>query len=309
MYDVSVITPSYNRAYLLPRVWKSLSSQKSSFEWVIVDDGSIDNTKEVVDSFYGSNIKYTALKKNSGVNAARNEGVRVANGRYVIFLDSDDELYPNGIATIIQIMDSVKPKIGVVAFTCINAETGQPISELHDGAVYNEFDIVCGNALRGGDKSLIYKREVFDEFLLPEAFRGCEQIFVYGVSKKWDFYMVNKPMSVVHRQSDNLSNAKSMVERSLDIAKSYEILIQNHKKILDVNPQAKFNFLKRALYRYGVAGAKGDVFRVYMKTLSNHRIKNVLLASFLMAFCLFMPKHFEIWRMKLINRQFGGEKP
>jgi glycosyltransferase involved in cell wall biosynthesis len=306
MYEISVITPTFNRALLLPRVWKSLSSQSANFEWIVVDDGSSDNTRDVIAELGDPRITYIALSKNSGVNTARNAGVKLAHGRYVILLDSDDEMQPQSLEHVVNIMDGADRSIGVAAFACVIAETGEQISPLVDGKVLNEHDIVCENALRGGDKIFAYRKEVFDEFLLPEAFRGCEQIFVYEVAKKWKFLTVNRPLSIVHRQCDNLSGAASLIRRSSDIAKSFEILIENHAELLTKSVGTEFEFLKKALYRYGVAGSTRDVMRIYRRIVQRHSVKNIMLATFLLLFSLARPAYFEEWRANRLNRKFNG---
>jgi glycosyltransferase involved in cell wall biosynthesis len=308
MPDVSVITPSFNRATLLPRVWDSLARQRADFEWIVIDDASTDNTRAIVESFGDKRIIYRALMKNSGVNAARNAGVRLARSQYVVFLDSDDELSPETLHCVVEIMDAAEDSIGIAVFPCVMAETGRQICELTDRKVLNEYDVVCGNAMGVGDKILVFRKEVFDEFRLPEAFRGCEQIFVYDISRKWKFLMINRPLSIVHRQADNLSNANSMIRRSSDIAKSFEIIIGNHKKILAAYPNVEFEFLKKALYRYGVAGSSGDVIRIYRKIVQRHAFPNVVFATGLMFFCLSCPAYFETWRINRLNRKIMGQQ-
>lgn len=113
MVDVSVVTPTYNRAHLLPRVWSSLRDQRPAFEWIVVDDGSTDNTLDVIKNLADPRIIYHRLPCNRGVNAARNAGAKLAKGRYVIFLDSDDELYPGSMERMVSIMDAADPTIGV----------------------------------------------------------------------------------------------------------------------------------------------------------------------------------------------------
>lgn len=86
----SVIIPSYNRATILPRAIESILKQTfTDWELIIVDDGSIDTTKELVSSYKDSRIQYV-FQKNKGVCAARNNGSTVSKGSFLCFLDSDD---------------------------------------------------------------------------------------------------------------------------------------------------------------------------------------------------------------------------
>jgi glycosyltransferase involved in cell wall biosynthesis len=89
---VSVIIPTYNRAHLLHNSIKSVQRQSiSKWELLIIDDGSSDNTKTVVESINDSRIKYFYVDR-SGRSKARNFGIQNADGLYLVFLDSDDEL-------------------------------------------------------------------------------------------------------------------------------------------------------------------------------------------------------------------------
>lgn len=87
---ISVIIPTYNRAKLLPRALHSVLKQSYKAEEIlIIDDGSSDNTEEVLQAFM-SHIRYIK-QENSGVSAARNKGIELARCEWVAFLDSDDE--------------------------------------------------------------------------------------------------------------------------------------------------------------------------------------------------------------------------
>jgi len=88
--SISVIIPTHNRAHLLPRALDSVLNQtKRAEEIVIVDDGSTDDTSDLIQSNYPEVI--TLHQSNRGVSAARNRGIREASGEWLAFLDSDDE--------------------------------------------------------------------------------------------------------------------------------------------------------------------------------------------------------------------------
>jgi glycosyltransferase involved in cell wall biosynthesis len=90
---ISVIIPTYNRAALLPRAVESVLAQEGvSFELIVVDDGSTDNTESTLQNLNGS-IKYVRIA-HSGVSTARNRGIREAVGNWIAFLDSDDYWLP-----------------------------------------------------------------------------------------------------------------------------------------------------------------------------------------------------------------------
>jgi glycosyltransferase involved in cell wall biosynthesis len=91
---VSVIIPSYNRSHLIGETIESVLSQTfNDFELIVVDDGSTDNTREVVDR-YGRSVKYI-YQRNQGRSAARNQGIKAAGGELIAFIDSDDLWLPD----------------------------------------------------------------------------------------------------------------------------------------------------------------------------------------------------------------------
>src|SRR5215218_7102231 len=92
---VSVVIPTYNRAPLLGRSIRSVLAQcYEDFEVIVVDDGSTDDTAEVVAGFRDARVSYVRLARNTGAGAARNVGIRLARGGFLAFQDSDDEWMP-----------------------------------------------------------------------------------------------------------------------------------------------------------------------------------------------------------------------
>ncbi len=117
---ISVIIPTYNRAHLIGGTINGVINQTyTDWELLIVDDGSTDNTKEVVSEFVKNDkrIKYLPQEKNSGCpSVPRNVGVDNALGEYVAFLDSDDEWFPTKLEKQLALFEnSDNPKLGVVA--------------------------------------------------------------------------------------------------------------------------------------------------------------------------------------------------
>lgn len=96
----SIVIPTYNRATFIGATLRSVQEQQfEDWEVLVVDDGSTDNTAAVVSQYTGSRIQYLP-KVNGERGAARNYGLARAKGEYVIFLDSDDRLLPNHLATL-----------------------------------------------------------------------------------------------------------------------------------------------------------------------------------------------------------------
>lgn len=99
---ISIIIPLYNKATSIKRTIHSVLSQSyTDFELIIINDGSTDNSAEIVNKqFYDKRIRYI-YQDNAGVSSARNRGIKEAIGEWILFLDADDILYPNALKILI----------------------------------------------------------------------------------------------------------------------------------------------------------------------------------------------------------------
>lgn len=122
---VSVVIPTYNRAGLIAQAVRSVLDQTGiHFEVIVVDDGSTDDTRQVLEPFNGK-IRYLATE-NRGVAHARNIGMKASFGRYIAFLDSDDLYLPGKLALQVAFMEA-HPEVGVVS-TEISAMMGNTVT-------------------------------------------------------------------------------------------------------------------------------------------------------------------------------------
>ncbi len=116
---ITVFTPTFNRAHILHRCYESLCNQTSyDFEWLIVDDGSTDNTRELAEKWIEQEkrfeIKYI-YKENGGLHTAYNAALKRTDTELFTCLESDDVFTPDAISTIRRIWTEVK-NLGVVGF-------------------------------------------------------------------------------------------------------------------------------------------------------------------------------------------------
>lgn len=106
MPTITIFTPAYNRAHTLPRLYESLKHQTNhDFEWLVIDDGSADNTPELFDGWCVTPqyfpIRYKRVA-NGGKNRAINEGLKLALGKYFMILDSDDLLTDDAVEFVLE---------------------------------------------------------------------------------------------------------------------------------------------------------------------------------------------------------------
>lgn len=107
---ISIVMPIYNTSRLLrPQIQSILDQGYRDYELILVDDGSTDDSGEICDDFAGKDNRIVVVhKKNGGVDEARNTGIDMARGQYLYFVDSDDELLPDALQTLIEGMEGQK---------------------------------------------------------------------------------------------------------------------------------------------------------------------------------------------------------
>ncbi len=109
---ISIITPTYNRAYCLWQAIQSVLKQTYPFfELLIVDDASSDDTEKLVSRFSDPRIKYFKLEKNGGPSRARNYGLKKAKGEYIAYLDSDNAWHEEFLELMVATLDKNQDKV------------------------------------------------------------------------------------------------------------------------------------------------------------------------------------------------------
>ena len=178
----SIITPTYNRAHTIERAINSLLQQTyENWEMIIVDDGSTDNTEEVVNKFIQKDkrIKYIKLDKNSGVNKARNIGFEniSADSEWIGFLDSDDVFVEDALE---KMANKVKefPDFRHFAFSTIY-ETGREGSKIPYDNYVGDYESVLGKnngEVEGEFNTLLHRSIIEEGFRFEENVNGYEWI-------------------------------------------------------------------------------------------------------------------------------------
>jgi glycosyltransferase involved in cell wall biosynthesis len=106
---ISIVMPTFNRGNIIERAINSVINQTySNWELFIVDDASIDNTKEITSKYINADprIQFISNIINKGANACRNQGAAIANGKYIAFIDSDNQWYPNKLLKQVEVLNA-----------------------------------------------------------------------------------------------------------------------------------------------------------------------------------------------------------
>lgn len=218
----TVFTPTFNRANLLPSVYRSLlAQQRSDFEWIVVDDGSTDGTEVLVTSWIRESvfpIRYIR-QQNSGKHVAINRGVSAARGILFVIVDSDDELAPGALRSIedawFSIAEELRRTYAGVAGLCAFKDgrlVGTPFPK--SKFVTNNVDLRSRHRVKG-DKFEVYRVDVLREFPFPENMGAfvAEGLVWNRVARKYQTLCVNSIWAIKEYHRDGLS-ARSVLLRA-----------------------------------------------------------------------------------------------
>ena len=200
---ISVVIPSYNRAPLLKRAMESVLNQSySDIELIVVDDGSTDDTAQVVGEFKDPRVRYV-YQKNSGACVARNRGVGEATGDYIAFHDSDDLWHSNKLE--LQVETLTKQGADVLFCRMNRIVSGKKVGLVSDyfksGFLpKNELPMSIGTQTLIG-KSLVFKQEKFD----PEMPRFQEFEMLVRIQKRFSIYCMDDALVDYLLQDDSIS--------------------------------------------------------------------------------------------------------
>jgi len=170
---ITIFTATFNRASLLLNLFESIKNQSyQNFEWVIVDDGSRDNTEEVVlkikeQAFFDITFQ---KQSNQGKHIAINKGVAIAKGEAFFIVDSDDRLPENSLEIINEQFTKVKKEseiAGVVGLKCYFDKTTVGSTHLTDSIICSTIDYRCKHKIKG-DRAEVLKTEVLKRYLFPK---------------------------------------------------------------------------------------------------------------------------------------------
>lgn len=194
---LSVVIPSYNRAsYLKEAVDSVLRQNPRPLEVIVVDDGSTDETAEVLKSFGSSIIAIRQARM--GVSAARNTGIRNARGRWIAFLDSDDLWLPGKLAAQMDYLGK-NPGPGICQTQEIWIRNGKRLNprKIHEKPQGERFDLLLERCLVSPSAVAIH-REIFDEVgLFDESLPACEDYDLWlRIGCRYPIGLVDKPLII-----------------------------------------------------------------------------------------------------------------
>ncbi len=260
--DVTVITPFFNRSSVLRRCMNSVAAQTyKNFEYIIVDDGSVENNDEMIYSFMdqaGIAVLYIK-KKNGGVHTARNAGIRYARGKYTVFLDSDDELLPDALQVLIQAWEKIpayeRNRYFEIKARCIDQNGTQlgerfpdGINELPYEKAVKIYEKIQAEHI-GIRRTRILQANPWPE---PDGITFVqENIIWYRLRRKYKSFFINEIVRVYHTETEHsiVNNHRYSIQHCKNTLWGCEYMLNHWKLYHTMNSYFKLVMLRNVLRR------------------------------------------------------------
>ena len=214
MEKLSIITATYNRKETLKRLYKSLCNQTNKdFKWIIVDDGSQDNTKELLEIWKKEkkiNMEYI-LQENNGKPKSINEAVKIAQSDLCIIVDSDDILVKNAVEEIINDWTKYADYEKICGLSYLKGDlTGKNIGKdfKKESFISNHIQYRI-NKNDKADKAEVFRTKILKEYTFPiiEGEKFISECIVWNrIALKYDTVYINKIIYLCEYQKDGISN-------------------------------------------------------------------------------------------------------
>lgn len=246
---LTILTPTYNRAYILPKLYASLVEQTNKhFDWMVVDDGSTDNTEQLISEFIADgkiNIVYIK-QKNGGKHRALNTGAQSINSDYIFIVDSDDYLTNDAIDIILENSHYLKEK-NLMGMTLLRGYAPDKVigEKYPEDFMIKNFNQVRYNMGIKGDKAEVVSTKIFRETPFPEI--PGERFMSEGVAwkqltHKGDSLFINKIVYITEYLEDGLTHSGrllliknplgAMLNAKLAMTKEFSFKIREKNSLL-----------------------------------------------------------------------------
>jgi glycosyltransferase involved in cell wall biosynthesis len=260
-YTYTVFTPSYNRADLLPRVYECLEKQTfRDFEWLVVDDGSTDNTAEVIRQLKDKAsfpVRYIA-KPNGGKPTAVNRGAREATGFIFAILDSDDWYTPEALERFWHHWQSIPVNlqptfVGVTGLCCF--PSGDLIGSRFPQDVFDSDVIDLRYKHRiGGEKSGILRTEVMQQYQYPEDLGKyvSESLVWNRMAKTYKTRFINEVLTIKDYQPGGITDKGRLLQvrdTKASLLSAKELAELGNRLPLEKRIRAYSNYVRHSLHQ------------------------------------------------------------
>lgn len=251
MKRITVFTPAYNRAHLLVHCYESLLRQKDQrFCWLIIDDGSTDNTREVVNQWIcEGKIDITYIyKENGGLHTTYNTAIEHLDTELSVCIDSDDWLADNAIERILAVWDANK-RDDLAGIIGLDMKTDGTIigSRLNTGDKIYPLDLMTSKD-NGADKKYVIRTDYYKQVAPMPVFQNEKNFnphyLVLKLSQKYRFLALDEPLCIVDYQTDGMT--ANQFKQFLNSPNSFA---EYRRAIMEL-PEIPFAYLIRTVIHY-----------------------------------------------------------
>lgn len=246
---ITIFTPAYNRADLLPNLYESLLRQNSrEFLWLVIDDGSTDNTREVVEAWIREgkiDIQYV-WKENGGLHTGYNKAIDCMDTELSICIDSDDYLTDDCIETVLKFWDENKDE-DIAGFIGLDI---RPDGSIIGGMLpdMKTVDPLWLTELDAGDRKYVIRNDCYRKVYPMPVFAGEKNFnphyLVLKLCRNYKFLVLNKPLCVVNYQPDGMS--ANIFNQYVNSPRSFAEL----RRVIMENPNTSLTYLLKTTIHY-----------------------------------------------------------
>lgn len=212
---VTVLTPTFNREGVLQSLWDSLQKQTvKDFEWLVVDDGSTDGTKNLITQLQENSdfpIRYI-YKSNGGKHTALNVGIQTICSELTFIVDSDDCVTDDAVESILKIHQKYRSQNNICGYAFLRAFPDGKVNGKKfdvDEKIGSYIDVRVNGDDTGADKAEVFKTHCLKEFPFPEypneKFLGEDLVWV-RMARKYQMVHINKAIYIGNYLEDGLTN-------------------------------------------------------------------------------------------------------
>jgi glycosyltransferase involved in cell wall biosynthesis len=257
---ISIVLPTWNRAHLVGRAIGSVLNQTfKDWELIVVDDGSTDDTAQIVQSCRGGRIRYIQRDRNYGLQAARNTGIRAAAAsQFIAFLDDDDEWLPAKLEKQLAVFRNGGPTLAVVGCGRLTYSRRSISKVLPQCRGWIFEDLLAGRATGCGTPLLLVKRFPGEpDTFFDEEFPALgERDYLMRIARHHTIDFVMEPLIKVYR-----NDGGPHVANPRNAARAYAVFLRKYASDIEARPGLKRFFYMCMAKELAETGQLGEARR------------------------------------------------
>lgn len=249
---ITVFTPTYNRAHLIHHLYESLLRQTcQDYKWLIIDDGSTDNTREIVETWIKENkieIAYV-YKKNGGLHSGYNAAIERLDTELAICIDSDDWMPDNAIERILSVWNKYKGDKTVAGLIGLDYNASGILigDHLQDGSMIEPIKLLASRTNRG-DKKYVVRTSCYKEVAPMPEYDGEKNFnphyMILKLSAHYHFIAMDEALCIVDYQPDGMT--ANQFKQYLNSPRSYAEL----RRVILSLPNVPFAYMLKTVIHY-----------------------------------------------------------